>query len=138
MANVWDIIINNFPVILIAIISVIGGNLLPRLKATPAEKTDSFIAINKSFETLSDKYKDQASDWEERYKKTEKAVSKLQNEIEVMKGEIILLNDYRRKYYSLVDWAEDIYLIAKKSNIDIPLLSSEVMNDIKMRKSSGR
>jgi len=139
MVDLVEVLITGAPLIIVALISAVGGFLFDRLKPkTTGEKVDEFKSIKDSYRELSEEYKKSSDEnkrkFEETNKKYEDAINvihELQIDMEKIKGELRKLSDCGRRYKKLKIWAKDVWGIAERNNIILPNISPEIADEIK-------
>lgn len=138
------------------IVGIFGGAIIPTavllaryFKETPTDKRESM-------ELLLDKYENWARIQEEKnkiledrnrlleenydalkqeYKKNKEKINEIELKMSEMSAKIKNSDNYKKKYYSSLNWIEDVIDICKKENVidKVPLLPTKVKNDIKKR-----
>lgn len=139
--DIIESLIAGAPIIIVAIISTIGGFLINRFRPQTT-KVDEFKSINEAYKNLKDEHEKESEQNKKLYEQsekrffeykeeTQKQISDMKIDVEKMKQQIKYLSDYRKKYNKLKYWAKDVCDIAERETIDLPFLESNIIDDIK-------
>lgn len=134
MVLLEDVLINNIPLLVIAIISAIFGPLLLKSKSSPGEKTAESSTVIDGLYKLMNEYKDSLDATNKKLIDIQllhqQEMAEVNKKMIKMNERIKFLAGSDAKYNKLIKWAKDVINLMKRNNVDAPLLDSEIFADI--------